>query len=81
MDGRGLYPNSILTKYPKTEFLNPKKPSKRFKIDTNFDNTNKKYTGPIHIGPPTLYGITMSKKLMLDLGLNDEDVVYFKLTQ
>ena len=36
-------------------------------------------TGPISVGPSVAgYGIALSKKLMIALGLKDGDVVYFR---
>jgi hypothetical protein len=36
-------------------------------------------TGPISVGPAEDgYGITLSKKLMIDLGLKDGDEVFFR---
>jgi hypothetical protein len=36
-------------------------------------------TGPISVGPSVPgYGVALSKKLMITLGLKDGDVVYFR---
>jgi len=70
--------NKITDYFGKTEFYNPQN-NKQLILSTNFNNTTKKYSGPIHRGP-SLDGLGMSKKLMSELGLVDGDVVYFRLT-
>ena len=72
-------PDFIVTKFGSTEFLNPLK-NVRHTLKTNINVANKKYEGPVNIGPAIEgYGIGMSKELMNKLQLSDGDVVYFRL--
>ena len=69
--------------FTKTEFYNPKRKTNNYLLlNATYDRLNKKFTGPIHCGPQIGggKGLGMSKKLMIDLGLVDGDVVYFRLT-
>jgi len=89
-------PNQLITTYRTTQFFNPM-PKRvplnvRTDIQTNISSVNKRYEGPISVGPPkqfnvltkdryleTGYGIGLSKSLMTKLNLYDGDIVYFKL--
>ena len=71
-------PNYIIS--TTTTFKNPKSGNTVVVppiASSTMDSTN--LTGPINIGPSVAgYGVALSKKLMLDLGLKDGDVVYFR---
>jgi hypothetical protein len=74
-------PDSIVTKFKKTVFLNPTN-NIRHSLPTTINVANKKYEGPVNIGPSINgYGIGMSKALLDKLKLYDGDIVYFKLTE
>lgn len=74
-----LFPSiGVTNSFTKTEFYNPVK-DKYVLLTASYDKTNKKFTGPVHVGPK-LDGIGMSKKLMRELDLYDGDVVYFRLS-
>lgn len=88
-DRNQISPDSIITRFQKTEFLRPKQNNlvtidKLISVPTNIlmgfgDNV---YQGPVSVGPPKLsggYGIGMSKSLMTKLGLWDGEVVYFRM--
>ena len=78
----GASPNTIIDRYTTTEFLNPdpKKSKKVFKLTSSYNFTDKKFSGPINVGPKIDgYGIGMSKQLMKELDLFDGDIVYFRL--
>ena len=73
-----------------TQFLNPlNNKSKTITADSqlNSDNGTRYVNGPVDIGERKItvgnetdvFGLTMSKQLMKDLGLKDGDVVYFKI--
>jgi hypothetical protein len=65
-----------------TKFYNPQN-RKEFTLGSDFqldeDAGQRRFQGPIDIGPTGIYGMGMSKDLMFQLGLNDGDIVYFKL--
>jgi hypothetical protein len=74
-------PDFVVDKFKKTEFLNPTA-NIRYTLDTNINVTNKKYEGPVNVGPSINgYGIGMSKALLDKLKLFDGDIVYFKMTE
>jgi hypothetical protein len=74
-------PDFIVTKFKKTVFLNPTN-NIRHSLPTTINVANKKYEGPVNIGPSINgYGIGMSKALLDKLKLYDGDIVYFKLTE
>jgi hypothetical protein len=73
-----------------TQFLNPlNNKSKTVTADSqlNSDNGTRYVNGPVDSGERSInkdgqtsvYGLTLSKLLMKDLGLKDGDVVYFKI--
>jgi hypothetical protein len=73
--------NEIISVYPYTEFLNPNNKT-QIKIYSDFDFTNKKFKGPISIGPVgSIYGIALSNKLMLSLSITDGQDIYFRLSK
>lgn len=76
--GGGLYPNDVLSEFPQTIFKNPKNED-QITVDTNFDHDTKIYSGPVHIGPQSILGVSMSRKLMTSLRLENDDTVYFRL--
>lgn len=74
-------PDFIVAKFKNTVFLNPTN-NIRYSLPTTINVANKKYEGPVNIGPSINgYGIGMSKALLDKLKLYDGDIVYFKLTE
>jgi hypothetical protein len=76
---RGL---SILTDtYKITEFLNPNsKDNKTISVETIIDHSAKDYQGPVNVGPQIDgYGIGLSKSIMMKLGINNNEIVFFRL--
>ncbi len=65
-----------------TKFYNPQN-RKSYTLVSDFqldeDAGVRRFQGPIDIGPTGTYGISMSKELMYELGLDDGNIVYFKL--
>jgi hypothetical protein len=78
---KGNNADILINTYTSTEFLNPNG-NKRMELVTKIDNINKIYQGPVNIGPSIDgYGIGMSGSLMKKLGLWNNQIVYFRLTQ
>jgi hypothetical protein len=80
-------PDIVFKNYTVTEFLNPRlqtqqKYSKEILLVKNRANfSTNVYEGPINVGPSIEgYGIGLSGKLMTELGLEDGQVVYFRMT-
>jgi len=77
-------PDSLVTHFPRTIFLNPNTQIPRSEIViTKMSNSNHIYAGPVSVGPSTSVGagIGLSKSLMTKLGLTDGQIVYFKLSE
>lgn len=74
--------NALFVTYKRTEFLNPKKNDLRYSVINSYNHTSKVYTGPVDIGGTEMgnYGIALSSSLMKKLGLFDNQIVYFRLT-
>ena len=69
----------IVNEFPNTQFMNPNTNSS-ITIKNKYDFSNKKFTGPVNIGPMIEgFGMGMSTKLMKDLKLYNGDIVYFRL--
>ena len=80
---RKSYTNKIIS--TNTIFRNPENgklitvPPIRKATTGSLTMTVDNITGPINVGPSVPgYGVALSKKLMIALGLKDGDVVYFR---
>lgn len=78
----GRSPDDLIGK--QSVIMNPKDDTKRIILDHQYSLNSENginVTGPINSGPPlrTKAGIAMSYKLMKQLNLHDNDLVYFKI--
>jgi len=74
-----INPNNLLPNLKSTNFYSPRT-GKKVTLNTNINQGQNKYEGPIHHGPSLTmggYGIGLSKSLMKELGIKDNDVIYF----